>query len=419
MKTALDLKTLSDDELLCRLSALLSDSRRVEADLVSHIAEVDHRKLYARESAPSMFEYCTRVLHLSEQEAYLRITVARVAREYPVLLVMLRDGRLHLSGIARLAPHLNPDNVATLLELATHRSKRRVEELIAELAPRPDARTVVRKLPDRRGFAQPYGSPQLGPDRVESRELKTQLIGDATTTLLTLTGSEVELDSAPEPDVTLDSARPGLDPRGRSTAAVGGPRSAPAGSLGSTMAPRNLIEPVAPARYKVQFTASVELRDKLERLQALMRSSVPDGDLAEIIERAVTEKLDRLEARRFAKTSAPRQDLAGTDTTPKSRHIPAAVRRAVHERDGGRCTYRNTQGRRCTRLHDLEFHHRTPFARGGDHRVVALTLMCRTHNLLMAERDYGTGVMARFRRSARLVPPSLISSSTRRPWSSH
>ena len=57
---------------------------------------------------------------------------------------------------------------------------------------------------------------------------------------------------------------------------------------------------------RVQFTASAELHGKLERLQALMRSEVPDGDLATIIERAVTEKLERLEARRYAKTSAPR-----------------------------------------------------------------------------------------------------------------
>jgi hypothetical protein len=61
-----------------------------------------------------------------------------------------------------------------------------------------------------------------------------------------------------------------------------------------------VVEPLAPARYKVQFTASAELHDKLERLRALMRSSVPDGDLAAIVEQAVTEKLQRLESRRFA-----------------------------------------------------------------------------------------------------------------------
>jgi 5-methylcytosine-specific restriction endonuclease McrA len=168
---------------------------------------------------------------------------------------------------------------------------------------------------------------------------------------------------------------------------------------------RARIEPLAPARYKVQFTASAGLRDKLERLQALMRPSVPDGDLATVIERAVTEKIERLEARRCARGKAPRPSLARALATPTSRHIPAAVRRAVHARDGGRCVYRDGHGRRCPELHDLEFHHRIPFGRGGNHNAAGLCLMCRAHNALMAESDYGRETMGRFRRPASATGP--------------
>ena len=141
-----------DDELLRRLGELVSQSRRVEADVVAHIGEVEERRLYAREAFPSMYSYCTGVLHLSEAEAYLRITVARAAREHPVLLTMLADGRLHLSGIVKLLPILTPDNRDVLLARATHRSKRQIVELVAELSPRPDVPSVMRKLPrdDRR-----------------------------------------------------------------------------------------------------------------------------------------------------------------------------------------------------------------------------------------------------------------------------
>ena len=38
-----------------------------------------------------MFEYCTRILHLSEHEASVRITVARCCRLYPLALAMLRS----------------------------------------------------------------------------------------------------------------------------------------------------------------------------------------------------------------------------------------------------------------------------------------------------------------------------------------
>ena len=95
---------MDDDYLLRRLAEILTQSRRVEKDLVSHIAEVDERRLYAREAFPSMFAYCTGALHFSEAEAYLRIAVARASREHPMLLPMLRDGRLHLSGERRPRP---------------------------------------------------------------------------------------------------------------------------------------------------------------------------------------------------------------------------------------------------------------------------------------------------------------------------
>ena len=132
-----------------------------------------------------------------------------------------------------------------------------------------------------------------------------------------------------------------------------------------------------------------------------MRSQVADGDLGAIIEAAVTEKLERLEARRFATTTPPRKDLSTTDTSPSSRRIPAAVRRAVHERDGGRCRYVDASGRRCEARHHLEYHHLHPFGLGGDHRPENIRLMCAQHNAYLAEHDYGREAMARFRRSGR------------------
>ena len=337
----LSLKGVRDGDLLRQLVQLVKQSRGVEAELVAHIGEVELRRLFAQEACSSMFEYCRRILCFRENEAYLRITVARAAREHPVLLEMLRDGRLHLSGVARLAPHLTRQNAEAILMRACGMSHREIREFVAELEPRPDIATSVRGLPER--AAPGNGSPlQLGAPRVESHA--------------------VNLESG-----VAAPARPAV------------------------------VEPLAPTRYQVRFTASAEFREKLERLQALMRSSVPDADLARIIDIAVTEKLQRVEAKRFGKTKTPRKDPAEADTTPSSRHIPAAVRRLVHNRDGGRCVYRDKYGRRCDRRHDLEFHHKQPFARGGDHSPANLTLMCRAHNTLLAEQDYGEDVMARFR----------------------
>jgi len=304
-----------------------------------------------------MFAYCTEVLHLSEHEAYLRIKVARHSREHPMLLEMLAEGRLPLSAIARLAPHLTKSNREAVLARATGRSKRQIEELIAELSPRPDVPATIRKLPERR--------PKID---AKTRPDQTQLVPELVTFLHT-----------PPP------AAPKPTPQ------------------------RPVVQPLAPARYKIQFTASAELYDKLERLRALMRSSVPDGDLAAIIETAVTEKLERLEAKRFGQTKAPRKNVGQIDTSPTSRYIPAPVKRAVRERDGNRCAFVSRDGRRCTRRDDLEFHHRDPFARGGDHRPENIQLMCKAHNTYFAELEYGKGKMKRYRpRPDRVSEPLAV-----------
>ncbi len=392
MERTHSLTSFSDDELLRRLSDLLGQSRRNEAELVAHIGEVDRRRLYALKASPSMFGYCTEVLHLSEAEAYLRIAAARASREHPVLLTLLADGRLHLTAIAKLAPHLTLENREALLKRATHRSKREIEELVAELSPRPDAPAVMRKLPDGR-TGMPAPVLRLGPG-AEARSLGLRPEG----------GASVALQLRPDGVAALE---PELRPDG---VTVTGVEHLPLDATLLPASPRarpTQVETLAPGRYKVQFTASAGLRDKLERLRALMRSSVPDGDLASIVEQAVTEKLQRLEARRFARNNSPRKTLAQSETSPRTRQIPAAVKRAVYERDGGRCRYEDEQGRRCTARQGLEFHHRLPFGRGGDHSVDNISLACRCHNGYLAEVDYGRDTIARHRLSGtRPVTPS-------------
>ena len=388
MEDKRSLELIPDDELLRRLVEILRQSRRVEADLVAHIGEVDARRLYAREASPSMFAYCTETLHLSEAEAYLRIAAARASREHPVLLTMLASGRLHLTAIAKLAPHLTAENRDRLLERAVHRTKRQIEELIAELAPRPDAPTLLRRLPDRRSVT---AAPPLTLATPATLVKPSTSAGPATPDPRTgpLPGSAA-VESELRPD-GVDSLRSELRPDAVQGSRVqAGPGRA---------APPETIEPLAPGRYKVQFTAGAALRDKLDRLRALMRSSVPDGDLAAIIDAAVTEKLERLEARRFGRTKAPRKVLSAAQASPSSRHVPAAVRRAVYERDGGRCCYVDQQGRRCGAREGLEYHHRHPFAFGGHHSPDGMALLCRTHNGLLAEIDFGREAVAKHRRS--------------------
>jgi hypothetical protein len=405
MRESSRLNAVPDDLLLRRLSNLVRDSRRVEADLVAHIGEVDARKLYAREAMPSMFAYCTRILHLSEFEAYLRITAARASREHPTLLTMLRDGRLHLSAVARLASHLTPDNRGALLNRAAHRSKREIEELIAELRPRPDAQPTIRKLPTRSVRSSRCDDGQRPRELATVHPARESATAQPTREFATARPGSGRPGTIPQNELVperVESPSLNAGPDGVPLLRVGAASSIPAQPSETGRGWGTRLEALSPSRHRVQFTASDELRDKLERLQALMRATVPDGDLATIIDLAVTEKLARLEARRFGRTKAPRKSIAQTNTKPTSRRVPAAVRRAVYERDKGRCTFVDKRGRRCRAGEGLEFHHhQLPFGRGGNHSTNNIRLMCRAHNQLLAERDFGKEKMARYRRRRR------------------
>jgi hypothetical protein len=91
-------------------------------------------------------------------------------------------------------------------------------------------------------------------------------------------------------------------------------------------------------------------------------TSVPSGDLGEVIDRALTVLLEDLARKKFAATKRPR---ASRGTKPGGRHIAAQVRRVVWRRDGGACTFVSKSGRRCNERAFVEFHHVDPHGGGG------------------------------------------------------
>src|SRR5438477_3975005 len=117
------LSHLGDPELRHGLLSLVAQDRTTTAALLAHIAEFDARKLYLPAAYPSMFAYCVGELHLSEDATSKRIQAVRAARRSPAVLAALAEGRVHLSGICLLAPHLTPENAAELLAAATHKTK--------------------------------------------------------------------------------------------------------------------------------------------------------------------------------------------------------------------------------------------------------------------------------------------------------
>ncbi len=83
----------------------------------------------------------------------------------------------------------------------------------------------------------------------------------------------------------------------------------------------------------------------------------------------------------FAAAHTTRDSVHSRHQSAPRRHIPAAVRRHVWLRDGGRCCYRDPlTGRRCTSSHLLQIDHLLPVAQGGGPEPSNLNLLCFAHH---------------------------------------
>jgi len=359
-----DLKGLDDQKLLDGLKALNRTAAETMADLLCHLAEVDRRRLYADEACSSLFSYALEVLGCTEDEASRRIHAARAGARFPVVFELVARGEVALTAVSRLAPHLTATNHVAVLAEAKGKTLREIDELVARLAPRPDVAPRLVRVPER-----PAPAPSL--------PLTASSASTSAPTTFALT--------APAP-ATVTADRP--------------PVSQP-----TPVVPRPRVEPLSPERWALRVTIGAAARQALRKAQDL---STPRQDEAAIVEQALLEYAERLEARKHAKlrraktppaatTSEPEQNEPRTELTAqhpdpdpdpapaptpatdtplhvvkhvaaqspanarveaptRSRRPTRAIMREVRERDGDRCTFESSDGRRCSATTRLEVH---------------------------------------------------------------
>ena len=411
---------LDDDALLRSLKRFVGSSNHLTALVLAHLAEVDARAAYRRWACDTLTTYCVYELRLSEDEAQRRCRAARIARQFPILFEMLADTSIHLTGILLLGPYLTEENHREVLARASYRRKVEIQRLVAELAPSCEVPAVIEPLGPARSVHVVARSSWGVMHEAVMGGVRRLVAGDGPaaapsapeawreTLQQDIEGSEADapaLSSAPRAE--------------RCEPQVNGPSSA---------------KPLtAPLRYKVQFTADQEYVELFEQARALAWHQLPSGDIATLQKLAMQALVEKLLRRKCAvkhaepseptvaalnrpqptepkanaselaraaepppvaaaapARSEPTKPSHPTNTHPSHsssdrRRLPAAVRRGVWQRDGGRCTFTDARGQRCPATAAIEFHHEQPHARGGPDTIENIHLKCRLcrtrHNL--------------------------------------
>jgi hypothetical protein len=290
-----------DVELLRGLAALVTRERITTAMLLAHIAEVDARRLYVPVAYFSMHAYCVGELRLSEDAAKRRIQAARAARQFPAIFHAVAEGALHLTGVCLIAPHLTNENARTLIESASHKRKIEIEELLARHFPLPEAH--VRTLTP------------------VSAEIRQSL-------------------------VARSEEQPGSDGTTLNE-----------GALAHLPHLQGALPPATAERYLLQVIIAKSTQDKLRYLRDLLSHAVPDGDVAEVLDRAFDALITKIETRRFG-SARPRQQAkeAPNNATEEER-----IREVVAGLRGLGCSAHETR-RAATSSHGNTLEERIPAA---------------------------------------------------------
>ena len=319
-EAAYHLEQVADADLLTNTRLLVGRSNQLLAALLAHLAEVDARGIHRLRACPSLYAYCVYELRLSEDAAFRRARAARVARKFPVIFRQVAHGELHLTALVMLAPHLTEENHLELLALAKHRTKREVLRIVRTLAPEPS-------VPDR---VEPLGREPVGIP-LPSAPSWLKLVESFASGVRELAPGDRPKDWVD----SVENASPTLDDEARKSSEALSPQ---ASARGISDAPSASDAPsdtrLARERYLIQFTASQEYADLLERAQDLLSHAVPNRSLEDVHLRALRLLIEQLEKRKYgarrpkppaapsgegASSETPRQTQEGKKRTQRPR----------------------------------------------------------------------------------------------------
>jgi hypothetical protein len=344
---------ISAREESSRLANLLRREHAALADFLVALADFDRERRWLELGHASLFYFLHRELGLSKGAAFYRKTAAELIQKYPEVVEPLRDGRLCLTSVVELAKVVTPENRTEVLPRFFHRSKAEAKAVSAEISPAvaPPRRDVVTSM----GRAEPTGVARLA-------------FTDAPLALV-------------HPDEPRD--------RNQLLVAPAAPRSPaepaiPAPDAPGAPARRDQSEPLTADLSRLHVTVSRGFLAKLEAARAALSHSHPGATSHEILEAGLDLLLAQA-AKRKGQTEKPRR----VPPPAKPLHVPAHVKRAVWERDGGCCQWKRDGGAICGSRHRVEIDHIDPRGRGGPATVENLRLLCRVHNQYAARLAYG------------------------------
>lgn len=138
----MNLKNLTDQELLTRTDSLVQKEREILTHALHHLREVEVRRLFSDLGYKSLFEFAVKRLGYSGDQAARRIAAMRLIKEMPEIEERIEAGALNLTTLGMAQTYfrqekLSRDEKMEFITTLEHKSKREAEKIIVEASSSP------------------------------------------------------------------------------------------------------------------------------------------------------------------------------------------------------------------------------------------------------------------------------------------
>ena len=318
----MNLKSLTNVELNNQLQSLAKSERKITHEILLHINEVESRRLFAQLGFGSALEYLVKECHYSESSAYRRIQAARLLKVVPEVSSKIETGQINLTQLSKVQ------------SLIQQQEKQTQEKVTLETK-----QELLNKIENQNSFQT---------EKLIAKELNI-IIQD-----------------------------------------------------------RDVVKVQQDESIYVSLKFTKEQNEKIKEVKSLMSHINPNPTLAEVFEYLADFYIAKKKGLKKTQTQTQtsnnkhknlnRNPITGQiiikpenakqhrSTTFQRAYIPSSVRNAVKHFANYQCEFVDDKtGRRCESKHQLEIDHKIPKAKGGGDCISNLSLVCKQHNLQLAQ----------------------------------
>ncbi len=328
----MNLNSISDTQLFASFENLVRSERKITAQVLECIAEIDRRRLYLEKNFTSLFDYLVKNLGYSPGAAMRRIDGARLLRELPEVIEKVQNGSITLSQ-------------ANQLERASRELKKNKNEVLST----KDKRALLLQIEN---------TTQKQTEQILATSLdlpitpvqKETLHKDQSVTLtITFTSEQMKI---------LEQAQ-------------------------------NMISHAVPNKNWANVVTHLAKREVSRRTntrqsfsQKVNQNQPSDGEPT-VLQPPTAVAAVKPQMRKSLISNSKK--ILHT-TTQKRPAIPAAIRKELIQ-PTATCSHKDYQGKQCENKKFLQIDHIYSWSRGGGHEPQNLQVLCAAHNRLKYARE--------------------------------